>query len=60
MTEKTIDLAPYLSATEDETFLVTIGRATYEVVTHFNPNGKQTVLEQFKELILENGLVPHL
>lgn len=60
MTEKIIDLAPYFSNSEDETFFVTIGRATYEVVIHFNPNGKQTVLEQFKELLLENGLVPHL
>ena len=35
----------------DNTFSVKIGGTTYEVTTHFNPDGKQTVLEQFAELL---------
>ncbi|MFR6143470.1 MULTISPECIES: hypothetical protein [Bacillota] len=34
-----------------------MGNTTYEVVTHFNVNGKETVLEQFKELLTELNLV---
>lgn len=57
---KVIDLAPYLSKSEEESFKVTIGRSTYEVTTHFNLNGKQSVLEQFKELLLKDDLAPHI
>lgn len=53
--DKIIDLAPYLSKTGEETFKVTIGRSTYEVTTHFNPSGKQSVLEQFKELLQQKS-----
>lgn len=35
----------------DNTFSMKIGRTIYEVTTHFNPDGKQTVLEQFAELL---------
>ncbi|RGH12977.1 hypothetical protein DWV75_15005 [Ruminococcus sp. AF12-5] len=33
-----------------------IGGTTYEVSTHFNPKGRQCLLEQFKELILSEDL----
>lgn len=33
-------------------FSLKIGGTTYEVSTHFSKKGKQSVLEQFKELIL--------
>ena len=33
------------------------GGTTYEVSTHFNPNGRQCVFEQFKELILSEQLL---
>lgn len=29
-----------------------IGNTTYEVNTHFNPNGRENVLQQFQKLIL--------
>ncbi|MEY8509831.1 hypothetical protein AALA78_16690 [Lachnospiraceae bacterium 42-17] len=38
-------------------FSLKIGGTTYEVNTHFSRNGKQSVLEQFKELILSEKLV---
>lgn len=41
----------------EDTFVKMIGGTTYEVSTHFNPNGKQSALEQFKQLILSERLV---
>ena len=38
-------------------FSLIIGGTTYEVNTHFSKKGKQSVLEQFKELILSEKLV---
>ena len=35
----------------DNSFSMKIGGTVYEVTTHFNPDGKQTVLEQFAELL---------
>ena len=35
----------------DNTFSMKIGGTIYDVTTHFNPVGKQTVLEQFAELL---------
>ena len=31
----------------EDTFTMKIGGTTYEVSTHFNPNGRQCVFEQF-------------
>lgn len=31
-----------------------IGNTVFEVHTHFNPQGRQTVLEQFQKLLLAN------
>ena len=31
-----------------------IGNTVYEVHTHFNPQGRQSVLEQFQKLLLAN------
>ena len=41
----------------EDTFTMKIGGTTYEVSTHFNPNGRQCVFEQFKELILSEHLI---
>ena len=41
----------------EDTFTMKIGGTTYEVSTHFNPNGRQSVFEQFKELILSEQLL---
>jgi hypothetical protein len=38
-------------------FSLKIGGRTYEVSTHFSAKGKQSVLEQFKELILSEKLI---
>lgn len=38
-------------------FSLKIGGTTYEVSTRFSTKGKQSVLEQFKELILSEKLI---
>lgn len=42
------------------TFTMKIGGTTYEVSTHFNPNGRSCVFEQFKELILSTDFYNEL
>ena len=39
---------------KDDSFSMRIGGTFYEVSTHFDPNGKQTVLEQFEQLLLRH------
>lgn len=41
----------------EDTFTTQIGGTTYEVSTHFNPKGTQSVMEQFKKLILSENLL---
>ena len=41
----------------EDTFTMKVGSTTYEVSTHFNPNGRQCVMEQFKQLILSEHLI---
>lgn len=41
----------------ESSFELKIGGTTYEVHRHFNPNGKQSVLEQFRTLILSENLI---
>ena len=41
----------------EDTFKLKISGTTYEVSTHFNPEGRQCVMEQFKELILSEQLI---
>lgn len=40
----------------EDNFNLKIGGTTYEVSTHFNPKGRQCVMEQFKALILSEKL----
>lgn len=48
--------APYFEI--DKTpFVMKIGGTTYEVTTHFSTKGKETVLQQFQELLTELNLV---
>ena len=35
----------------DNSFSMKIGGTIYDVTTYFNPDGKQTVLDQFTELL---------
>lgn len=58
--DKILDFAPYLKEAAEDSFSMKLGGTTYEVTTHFNPSGKQSVLEQFKELLLKNELIPHI
>lgn len=44
--------APYFNTPNNDTFKIKQGQRTYEVVTRFCGDGKQSVLQQFKELIL--------
>lgn len=48
--------APYYEV-DDTAFITKIGNTTYVVSTHFNANGKETVLEQFRELLTELNLI---
>ncbi len=41
----------------ESTFQTKMGGTTYEVTTHFNSEGRQSVLEQFQELILSEHLI---
>lgn len=42
---------------ENLDFKTSIGGTTYEVCSHFNIEGKQSVLEQFRNLILSENLI---
>lgn len=44
--------APYFEK-NDEPFFMKIGNTTYEVKTHFNPKGRENVLQQFEDLLTE-------
>lgn len=48
--------APYYE-TYNVPFVMKIGGTTYEVATHFSTKGKETVLRQFKDLLIELDLV---
>ena len=41
----------------DDCFTMKVGGTTYEVTTHFNTEGTQSVLDQFKSLILSKNLI---
>lgn len=48
--------APYYE-TDNTPFVMKIRGTTYEVTTHFSTKGKETVLQQFKDLLIELDLV---
>lgn len=48
--------APYYE-TDNTPFVMKIGGTTYEVSTHFSTKGKETVLRQFKDLLIELDLI---
>ena len=53
MTDKNKSIyAPYFEK-NDEPFFMKIGNTTYEVCTHFNSDGRENVLQQFEELLIE-------
>lgn len=44
--------APFFEVTNTP-FVMKMGNTTFEITTHFNMNGKETVLEQFEEMLTE-------
>ena len=54
--QRTLDYSRMRRFGEDN-FKLKLGGTTYEISTHFNPNGRQCVMEQFKELILSEKLI---
>ena len=51
------DLTPASLVPGEGSFEMKIGSTTYEVSTHFSTEGKQSVLEQFRMLILKEKLI---
>lgn len=54
--EQFIQKYPYNQLFEnnaDSHFHMKIGGTVYDVTTHYDPKGRQCVLEQFKELLLQ-------
>ena len=52
MTDKNTSIYARYFENDDNPFFMKIGNTTYEVSTHFNPKGKENVLQQFQKLIL--------
>ena len=53
-------LIPYLydsmeAVTQPEAFTMKVGKTEYVVNTHFNPDGRQTMFQQMKELVLADA-----
>ncbi|MGN1043868.1 MAG: hypothetical protein ACI4PR_03600 [Acutalibacteraceae bacterium] len=48
--------APYYE-TDNTPFVMKAGGTTYEISTHFSTRDKKTVLQQFKDLLIELDLV---
>jgi len=44
--------APFFEVTNTP-FVMKMGNTTFEIATHFNKNGRETVLQQFEELLTE-------
>ena len=53
MTDKNNSIYASYFEKNDEPFFMKIGNTTYEVSTHFNPNGRENVLQQFEDLLTE-------
>ena len=52
MTDTNISIYSKYFVKDDKPFFMKIGNTTYEVSTHFNPKGRENVLQQFQKLIL--------
>lgn len=57
MTEPTELFSPMFGNPDKTSFQMKDGNKIYEVTTHFTSEGKQSVLQQFKELILSENLL---
>lgn len=45
---------PLTDEEKEDTFSMKIGNTIYDITTHLKTEGKRTVLNQFKELLLAN------
>lgn len=52
-----IAMSKDFEGTDRNAFSLKIGGTCFEISTHFNPKGKQSVLDQFKTLILAKNLI---
>ncbi len=52
MTDKNTSIYAQYFEKDDKPFFMKISNTTYEVSTHFNPKGRENVLQQFQKLIL--------
>ncbi len=52
MTDKNTSIYSKYFEKDNKPFFMKIGNTTYEVSTHFNPKGRENVLQQFQKLIL--------
>ena len=52
MTDKNTSIYARYFEKDNKPFFMKIGGTTYEVSTHFNPKGRENVLQQFQKLIL--------
>lgn len=57
ITEPTELFSPMFGSPDRVSFQMKEGNKIYEVTTHFNSDGKQSVLQQFKDLILSENLL---
>ena len=53
MDDKIIPLGSFVPYFYSPDFSMKIGGTVYEVTTHFDADGKETVLKQFRDLLLE-------
>lgn len=56
MGDKVIPLGsfvPYYHSPDNDSFSMEIGGTVYEVTTHFSAEGNETVLKQFRDLLME-------
>ena len=44
----------------EDRFEMHLGGTTYEISTHFDPDGRESVLGQFLSLIRKEDLAPHI
>lgn len=57
MTEPAELFSPLFGTPDKTSFQIKDGQKVYEVTTYFSSDGKQSVLQQFKELILSENLL---
>lgn len=50
-------LAPYFKPLTETPTVTKIGRTYYEVTSHFDTEGKETVLQQFMELLKSEKII---